>query len=154
MGLKKTAVRTLLVAVYLPAAFITPVAYFFLPLALLSGLEAARKGTGFVGILVSLVSLLALFSLWRIWSIGIRVWMHMAYVPPIQGSRIRDGSGLLSGWIALAGLAVLNRFEEPWGLGMGLVYSLFVMPAALIATLAFFFSAQVPAANKPLEPTR
>jgi hypothetical protein len=153
MNLKKAAVRLALLAAYLPVAVVTPAAYFFLPFFALTGLGANKKITWSLGILVSLVSLLALYSLWRVWSIGRRIWVHAAYVPPVPGGRAKDGIGLLAGWVALAGLVVLSRFDKPWEFGLMLFYSLFVLPAAVLATVAFFFCAQRQAANKPMQAT-
>ncbi|HEY0683474.1 MAG TPA: hypothetical protein VGD45_14160 [Steroidobacter sp.] len=147
MNGKRIAIRTLLVATYLPAAPITPAAYGYLTAGVLGGIEIAPEGRGFIGICLSAVSLLALFSLWRVWSIAKRLWIHSEYVPPPEGGRLKDGVGIAAGWIALAGIVALIRVDDLQWLGLVAMCSAFVLPAALVATVAFILSLRRDPAN-------
>lgn len=136
--MKRLALRVLLTLLYGFAAIGTPPAYLHLAAGTFAGLEGIAEGKYFLGALLWALSLLALFAMWSLWSIGRCLWRHGAYTNAAREDRVNDARGLLCAWIALVGFnaiaAPLYRTDEVFG------FSVLLAPAAVLATVAFFWS--------------
>ena len=116
----------------------TPSAYLQLSSGAAGAIDGFRQGHWLLASALLVCSLLGLYGLWTVWSISTRAWRHGRYVVRSSRGRLRDGIGLLAGWMACAGLFAIAssifREEEIVLFGVLLLPSL-VVTTVLVAVV-------------------